>query len=262
MTMELARPLVVFDLETTGLDRASDRIVEFGSIKLHPDGNRQPFVLRINPERPIPAEATRVHGIRDEDVAESPKFARVAPDLLGFFSGADIGGFNVLDFDIPILAAEMMRAGHAFPPAGTNVVDAKSIFFLKETRTLVDAVRLYCGRPHDDAHGALADAAASADVLVAQLARYSDLPRTIEELAHLCNAPPPGFADRGRKFAWRNGVAVCDFGNKHKGRALQDIAQLDPGYLTWMLGGDFHEHTKFVVREALAGRLPVPGLNT
>lgn len=254
--MQLLRPLVVFDLETTGVDRVNDRIVEFGAVRLAPDGSRVTHAQRVNPGRPIPADATRIHGISDADVAHSPPFGQVARELLGLFEGADIGGFNVIDFDVPLLAAEMGRCGLRFPPEDARVVDAKTIFFLKETRSLVDAVRFYCGRAHDGAHAALADASASADVLLAQVERYADLPRAIDGLATVCSTPPPGYVDRGRRFAWRNGAAVCDFGNKHKGRALKDIVANDPSYLNWILTGDFPEHTKFVVREALAGRLP------
>ncbi len=255
--MQLQRPLVVFDLETTGTDRTQDRIVEFGAVRLLPDGSRRTHAQRVNPGRPIPPGATRVHGITDADVAQSPPFAQVAPELLALFEGADIGGFNVVDFDLPLLATEMGRCGLRFPPEGAQVVDAKILFHLRETRTLGDAVRFYCGRGHEEAHAALADAVASADVLLAQVERYADLPRHVEGLAAVCATPAPGYVDRGRKFAWREGVAVCDFGNKHRGRTLEELVASDPGYLKWILNGDFSEHTKFVVREALAGRLPV-----
>jgi len=256
--MQLQRPLVVFDLETTGTDRASDRILEFGAVILQPDGTRRTHALRIHPGRPIPPESTRVHHIRDEDVAGCPPFAAVAHELLALFEGADIGGYNVLDFDLPLLAAEFARCKLAFPPPGAQVIDSKVIYFLRERRTLADAVRFYCGRELQDAHAALADAQASADVLLAQVAHYPDLPRTPEGLAAFCSTPPAGYVDRGRKFAWRNGVAVCDFGTKHRGRPLQDIVATDASFLNWILGADFPEHTKLVVREALAGRLPVP----
>lgn len=256
--MQLERPLVVFDLETTGTDRAGDRIVEFGAVCLLPDGARRTHAVRVNPGRPIPPSATRVHGISDADVAGCPPFTEVAPGILALFEGADIGGFNVLDFDLPLLAAEMARAGLAFPPAGARVLDAKVLYHLKERRTLADAVRFYCGRELADAHAALADAEASAAVLLAQVERYPDLPRDAAGLAALCSAPPPGYVDRGRRFAWRDGVAVCDFGAKHKGRPLAEIVAKDASFLDWMLRADFPEETKFVVREALAGRLPLP----
>ena len=255
--MDLQRPLVVFDLETTGTDKVDDRIVEFGAVKLHPDGVREQLVRRINPGRAIPVGATRIHGIRDVDVADCPTFAQVAEEVLGFFEGSDIGGFNVLDFDVPLLAAEMTRAGHQFPLSGARIVDGKTIFFLKERRTLSDAVRMYCGREHAGAHGAMADAAAAADVIFAQVERYPDLPREVDGLASLCSTPPAGYADRGRKFAWRDGIVVCAFGNKHKGRTLRAIVEQDRSYLQWILSNDFPDDTKFLVREALEGRYPI-----
>jgi len=257
-SLKLVRPLVVFDLETTGLDVEQDRIVEIATVTLHPDGSRASWARRVNPGRAIPAGATAVHGIRDVDVRDAPPFARLAPELLARLAGADLSGFNVLGFDLPFLAREFGRAGHAFPADGTRVVDALAVYRLRERRDLTAAVAFYCGREHAGAHGALADSEAAADVLLAQVLRYPDLPADVAALQDACR--PSGALDFQGKFVWREGEAVFTFG-KHANKPLRQVAARDASYLEWMISsGSFLPDAKAIARDALAGRMPrLPG---
>ncbi len=257
--LKLERPLVVFDLETTGQFPNDDRIIEISCVKLRPDGRRETLTRRVNPGRPIAADATRVHGIRDADVAAEPRFEQLAPEIHAFLEGCDLAGFNLLSFDLPLLRAEFERAGRAFPAEGTRAVDAYSIFVQREQRSLSAALQFYCGRAHDGAHGAEADALATADVLLAQIARYADLPTDVAGLHDLC--VDNRYVDPARKFAWRDGEAVMNF-SKLKGRTLRSVAKDERSFLEWMLKGDFAPESKAVAREALAGRFPHPPATT
>ncbi|HOX26847.1 MAG TPA: 3'-5' exonuclease [Candidatus Krumholzibacteria bacterium] len=257
--LQLDRPLVCFDLETTGTDPAKDRIVQIALVRVEPDGGRRTFTTLVNPQRPIPAEATAVHGIRDEHVRAAPSFSQIRAEVEEFLAGADLVGFNALNFDLPLLEAEIRREGGAFQARGRRLLDAMVIFHRKEPRNLVAAVRFYCGRELAGAHSAEADALATLDVLDAQLARYPDLPRDADGLHAFCNRGQERFVDRGRKFRWNDqGDAVFAFG-KHEGKSLRDMArnQQDRGYLEWMLGKDFSEEVKGILRDALAGTYPV-----
>jgi DNA polymerase-3 subunit epsilon len=249
----LVRPLVVFDLETTGTDVADDRIIELGCVRIAPEGTRTTKTWRVDPQRPIPREATAIHGLSDADVQGCPTFAAIADDVAGHLAGCDLAGFNVARFDLPLLRSEFERAGTSFPPAGTRVVDAWLIFTRQEPRDLSAALRFYCDRPHEGAHSALADAEATADVLLAQVARYEGLPRDVAGLADFCGVEEP--VDDGAKFVWRSDEAVVAFG-KHVGTSLREMAASRPDYLQWMERADFPPGTKHVVREALAGRFP------
>ncbi|MCC6672020.1 MAG: 3'-5' exonuclease [Planctomycetes bacterium] len=198
MHLELHRPLVFFDLETTGLDTRNDRIVEIGMVKLHPDGRRDTLVERVDPGVDIPEVATRVHGIRTEDVRGlfgKPRLGRIAARLLEFLGDADLGGFNAMDYDLPLWLAECARHQIEFSAVGRCMVDAKVVFHAKETswdrflmgpRDLSAALRFYCGRELRGAHSASADVEATLDVLLAQLQRYPDLPRNVQGLDQWC----------------------------------------------------------------------------
>ena len=248
--LTLDRPLVVFDLETTGTDPAQDRIVEIGVLRIEPDGERLLRTRRINPERAIPQEASAVHGIHDEDVRDEPTFKQVARSLLDLLEGADLAGFNVRRFDVPLLDREMRDCGLDLGLGGRRIVDAMTIFHRKEPRDLSAAVRFYLGREHEGAHGAEVDLTATLDVLEAQLERYEDLPRSVEEL-DVWTKPRPDAIDEAGKFVRRGDDVVFAFG-KHKGRSLRDVAGQAPNYLDWILGSDFPEDAKQLVREVLA----------
>lgn len=252
------RPLAFLDLETTGTDRTTDRIVEVAIVRLDPDGSIETLDMRVQPGVRIPREATAVHGISNEDVAGAPRFAEIAPRVSAFLDSADLAGYNLRVFDLPVLAKEFERARHPFSLDGRRVVDAQTIYFKKEPRDLASAVRAFAGREHARAHSALADAVATAEVLAGQLERYLDLPRGLDGL-HDFSLPPEGrFVDPDKRFLWRDGEAVFAFG-EHKGVALASIAKNNPAYLDWMLHKDFPEPAKKIVRDALQGKFPSRG---
>ncbi|MGH9366412.1 MAG: 3'-5' exonuclease, partial [Thermoanaerobaculia bacterium] len=173
-TLRLERPVVVFDTETTGVNPRTDRIIEIACVKVHPDGRREQWVRRLDPEMPIPAASSAIHGIRDEDVKGLPTFRAVAAELAGFLEGCDLAGYNISGFDLPALRVEFLRAGVPFDVAGRRLLDAQRIFFVREPRHLAAAARFYCESDHDGAHGALADAEMTLRVLEGQFARYPD----------------------------------------------------------------------------------------
>jgi DNA polymerase-3 subunit epsilon len=252
--LKLDRPLAFFDLETTGIDPGSDKIVEIAVLRIEPDGSRETRTRRINPGRPIPAGATAVHGIRDEDVRDEPGFAQIARSLLHFLEGADLAGFNVRRFDLPLLDREFMECGLDLQVADRRVVDAMVIFHRQERRDLSAAVRLYLGKELEGAHGAEADIEATAAVLDAQLARYDDLPRDVGEL-DLWTRRNPDEIDSSGKFRWRDGEVVFAFG-KHDGKTLREVARRERGYLEWLTGTSMASDALQLVRRALAGNVP------
>jgi len=246
--LQLTRPIVCFD-------PATDRIVEISILRVEPDGTRQVRTRRINPGRPIPEGATAVHGIRDEDVAGAPPFRQVAKGLLELLDGADLAGFNVARFDIPLLDREFRDCGLKPELDRRRVVDSMTIFHRMEPRDLSAATRFYLDREHTGAHGAEADVAASFEILEAQLERYEDLPDGVDALDAWIRRVPDNAADQSGKFVKENGRVVFNFG-KHKGKPLADIAASAPDYLQWILGSDFPDDAKRFVREALDGQAP------
>jgi DNA polymerase-3 subunit epsilon len=249
------RPLVFFDLETTGTEKMLDRIVEVAAVAIPPDGALRVFDRRVNPGVRIPSEATAIHGISDADVAQAPRFREVAPELIAFLGEADLAGYNIRSFDVPLLVREFQRAGVPFSLEGRRIVDMQTIFFRKEPRDLAAAVRFFAGREHAGAHAALADVVASAEVLAGQLRRYGDLPRTIVGL-HEFSTPVEGrWVDPDKRFVWRDGEAVFAFG-LHRGKSLALVAEQKPEYLDWMIRGDFPEPAKEIARKARQGVFP------
>jgi DNA polymerase-3 subunit epsilon len=248
----LDRPLVFLDLETTGLSTSHDRIIELAIIKVTPRGDVLERVRRFNPLMPIPAEASAVHGIKDEDVQNEVTFAQIARSLAALLDGCDLAGFNVRRFDIPMLAAEFRRADIAFEPRGRRIVDIQAIFHREERRDLSAAARYYLGREHPEAHSALGDIRTSAAVLSAQLERYAHLPRDLEGLHGYCDQVMPMETELERWFQeGAAGERVFRRG-KHRGKALADVAKNEPDYLSWMLGTeDMDGEVLRVVREAL-----------
>lgn len=253
--LRLERPLVTLDTETTGADFNSDRVVQIALVKLHPGGRTEEYESLVNPEVPIPLEATAIHGIRDEDVRFAPPFRRIAEEVLRFCEGCDLAGFNLTRFDLPILRGEFQRCGRAWNLDGVRVLDAQRIFHTMEPRDLSAAVRFYCGRELEGAHGALADSRATLAVLLAQLERYPDLPRDVGGLDVRFNLPDARFVDTTRKFRWQNGEPVFNFGQK-RGRALREVAEKERDYLEWILSQDFGPEVRKLVAGALEGRIP------
>lgn len=254
--LALRRPLVSFDLETTGLDTATDRIVEICCLKQHPDGRREELLLRINPGCPIAAGASAVHGISDADVADKPPFRAVADAIFAFCRGCDLTGFNIERFDIPMLRAEFARIEVTFPAPFTSVIDSCRIFFRKEPRDLSAAVALYCGRQLVGAHGASADATAALDVLEGQIARYDDLPTDIFALHEYTHPKKPEWLDAEGKIVWNNEHAVLSFG-KHKNKSLVDMCREQPDYLRWLaFDSNMPSDVKTIVAKSLEGEAP------
>jgi DNA polymerase-3 subunit epsilon len=258
MKLELERALVFFDLETTGTDPDSDKIVEISVLRIEPDGQRESRTRRINPGRPIPPGATAVHGIRDADVRDEPSFRQIARGLLEFLADADLAGFNVARFDVPILDREFRECGLDLNVSRRRIIDAMTIYHRKERRDLTAAVRFYLDRSHDGAHAAEDDVAVTLDVLDAQLERYPDLPRRVDELAAWTRGGNVDAVDRSGKFVWKNGEAVLAFG-KHRGQSLRRVAEQNAGYLEWVLNADFPPDARELVERALQGEFPQRG---
>lgn len=251
--MHLTRPLAVFDLETTGPNVATDRIVDISIVTRLPDGGVERWSSLVNPGMPIPKSATEVHGITDAMVSMAPPFIEVATEVLNRLEGCDLGGFNVSGFDLPLLQAELARCAMSLDMAGRHVVDALSIFRAKEKRDLGAAVLLYLGRTHDGAHRAEADAWATLQVLEAQAKHYRDLPQDVPGLAAACR--PVGAVDVDGKLMWREGFACFSFG-KHSGHSLQWVRKNDSSFLSWILRSDFSAEVKALVKDALDGKFP------
>ena len=245
MKLNLKNPIVFFDLETTGVNITSDRIVEISYLKIFPNGNEVSRTMRINPEMHIPEQASEVHGIYDDDVKDCPTFKQVAKDVAHDFEGADIAGFNSNRFDVPLLAEEFLRAGVDLDMTRRKFIDVQVIFHKMEQRTLSAAVKFYCGKELEGAHSADADTRATYEVLQAQLDRYDELQNDIAWLSEFSSHT------RNVDFAGRivyddKGVEVFNFG-KYKGIPVVEVLRRDPGYYSWMMQGDFSLNTKQVL---------------
>lgn len=254
--LKLVRPLVVFDIESTGVSPRKDRIIELAAIKLMPDGEEISKCWLMNPGVPIPPETTAIHGISDEIVKDCPTFADKAEEIFEFFRGCDLSGFNADRFDIPCLEEEFARVGMAFAPSARKHVDVQRIYHKKEPRDLSAAVRFYLGRNHDGAHGAEADTRATLEVLKAQTAKYSDLPATVDEMDEYLVPHDPMNADRAGTLRWKDGELTINFGKK-KGESLKKLLLNEPNYLKWILKGDFDTEVRMIIKDLLDnGRLP------
>lgn len=241
-TLSLKRPIVFFDLETTGTNISHDRIVEISLVKVMPDGTEIVKTRRVNPEMPIPAEATAIHHITDEDVRNEPTFRQIAKSLAQIFTGCDIAGFNSNRFDIPLLDQEFQRADVNFDFGKARFIDVQTIFHKKEPRNLTAAYSFYCGKNLEDAHSASADTMATYEVLKAQLVRYEDLPLDVAELSeYACQNRNVDFV--GRLIYDDLHREIINFG-KYKGRVAEEVLKGDPSYYTWIMNGDFTKNTK------------------
>ncbi|MGB3922771.1 MAG: 3'-5' exonuclease [Bacteroidales bacterium] len=245
MELNLRKPLVVLDLETTGVNIASDRIVEFSALKVSPGGAEEWLSMRLNPGIPISPEATRVHGITDADVANEPHFRDVARRIAAFLEGCDLAGFNSMKFDIPILCEEFLRVNVDFNPARHRYVDVQVIFHKKEQRTLSAAYKFYCDKELENAHSSKADAAATYEILKAQLDRYPDLENDIGKLSSY-SAFNNNADLAGRIIFNEQGQEVFNFG-KHRGKPVEQVFREEPSYYSWMMNGDFPLNTKQVI---------------
>lgn len=255
MKLNLKRPLAFFDLETTGVNVASDRIVEISILKAKPDGTEEIKTMRVNPSVPIPLEASLIHGIYDEDVLHAPTFAQVGEEIAQFLADSDLAGYNSNRFDIPVLMEEFLRVGIDFDLSNRRFIDVQNIFHQMEQRTLKAAYQFYCGKSIENAHSAEADTKATYEVLLAQLERYHDtewedkkgeklkpIQNDVNALHAFTNLNKPvDFA--GRIVYNEDGIEVFNFG-KHKGKPVEEVFRIEPSYYAWMQNGDFPLYTK------------------
>jgi DNA polymerase-3 subunit epsilon len=247
LELKLRRPIAFIDLETTGINVASDRIVEISVLKIDPNGREEWMSTRINPEMPIPPKSTAIHGITNEDVADSPTFKEIARKLTAFLEGTDLAGYNAIKFDIPVLAEEFLRANIDFNFRKRKYVDAQVIFHKKEQRTLSAAYLFYCNKELENAHSSKADTQATFEVLKSQLDRYNDLENDVEKLAEYSSFNNiVDFA--GRIIYDENGIEIFNFG-KHKGKPVETVFREEPSYYSWMMNGDFPLYTKKILTE-------------
>lgn len=254
MKLNLKNPIAFFDLESTGTNISTDRIVEISILKLHPDGRKETRTSLINPTIPIPKETSLIHGIYDEDVKDAPTFKEMAKELHQFLVGADLSGFNVLKFDIPLLVEEFLRAGIDFDIEKRAILDSQKIFHMMEKRNLTAAYKFYCGKSLENAHSAEADTIASYEVFEAQIERYSGeeaedlqgnklgvIENDMKKIHSILNEKMVDLA--GRFIFNDEGVECFNFG-KHKGKPIAQVLKEEPGYYDWMMKGDFPLDTK------------------
>jgi DNA polymerase-3 subunit epsilon len=253
MNLKLERPLAIFDLEATGLNITSDRIVEIAIIRIDPDGKKMTYERCINPEMEISKEATEVHGISNEDVANAPKLKDVVSEVIDFIKGCDLAGFNSNKFDLPMLAEELLRVGSDYDLSQVKHIDVQNIFHKMEQRTLSAAYQFYCDKSLENAHAAFADAEATWEVLDAQVARYSELENNVDFLATFSLYGDVKRADFAGRLAFdKNGEVTYNFG-KHKGKSVAQVATEEPGYYGWMMDADFPLYTKQQLKAEMEG---------
>ena len=248
--MNLDKPLVIFDLETTGLALAYDRVIELAFIKIMPNSRVIEKDIFFNPEIDVPSEVTAIHGLTNADLADKPLFRHQAQEIWDIFNDCYYGGFNIANFDLPMLRREFLRAGYDFNYTKKQVIDSKIIYHAMEPRDLAAAYKYYCQKELVNAHSALADVQASVEILDQQLAKYD-----YELIRQISEAPDDRYVDEEKRFYWRSGEAYLNF-SKYKDRALAEVAKVDPGFLRWMMEADFSPETKQIVERALEGEFP------
>jgi DNA polymerase-3 subunit epsilon len=247
LDLNLKKQIAFIDLETTGINVTTDRIVELSVLKISPNGKEEWMSTRVNPEMAIPPKSTAIHGIKDEDVAKSPTFKEIAKNLASFLEGCDLAGYNAIKFDIPVLAEEFLRVNIDFSFRKRRYVDVQVIFHKKEQRTLSAAYQFYCKKELEGAHGSKADTLATYEVLKSQLDRYKDLENDVEKLADFSSFNNNvDFA--GRIILDDNDVEVFNFG-KHKGKPVETVFAEEPAYYSWMMNGEFPLYTKKILTE-------------
>ncbi len=247
MELKLKKPICFFDLETTGVNVSKDRIVEISILKVFPNGNKESFTWRVNPEMKIPAVTTAIHGISDEMVLNEPTFKELAPKVSELIKNSDLGGFNSNRFDIPLLAEELLRAEIDFDLKVNQAVDVQTIFHKMEKRTLEAAYKFYCNKDLTNAHSAEADTMATYEVLKAQLDKYDDLENDMDYLSKFSSHQ--NFVDFAGYIGYnKEGQEIITFG-KHKGKVIEDLFKTEPGYFSWIQNADFPNYTKKVLRD-------------
>ena len=248
MSLALSRPICFIDLETTGINVSTDRIVEIAIVKIALDGTKQVKRRLVNPEMPIPKASSDVHGITDEMVKDAPSFKVIANEIKQFMEGSDIGGYNSNRFDVPMLNEEFLRAGISVDIETRKLLDVQKVFHMMEQRTLSAAYQFYCHKTLEDAHSAEADATATWEILEAQIQRYPQIGNTVESIVKFTGEDH--IIDFARRLVYENGVVVFNFG-KHKGKPVVQVLKEEPQYYDWMMKGDFALHTKQKLTEIL-----------
>jgi DNA polymerase III subunit epsilon len=249
MSLQISRPIAFIDLETTGVNLSTDRIVEVAIIKILQDGSRQVKRKLINPEMAIPQQSIDIHGITDAMVKDAPTFKQAANELKQFIENCDMGGYNSNRFDIPMLMEEFLRIGMTVDLSTRRMIDVQHIFYTMEPRTLSAAYKFYCEKELISAHSAEADVSATIDVLLSQIKRYPQLGNSLESILSVIGEEK--VVDYARRFVFDDkGVEVFNFG-KHKGRPVVDVLRAEPQYYDWMMRGDFPLHTKQKLTEIL-----------
>ena len=248
MPLSLERPICFIDLETTGINVSTDRIVEIAIVKIGLDGTKQVKRRLVNPEMPIPKASSDIHGITDEMVKEAPSFKIMANEIKQFIEGSDIGGYNSNRFDVPMLNEEFLRAGISADMESRKLLDVQKVFHMMEQRTLSAAYQFYCHKTLEDAHTAEADATATWEILEAQIDRYPQIGNTVASIVKFTGEDE--MIDFARRLVYDNGVAVFNFG-KHKGKSVIEVLKGEPQYYDWMMKGDFPLHTKQKLTEIL-----------
>jgi DNA polymerase III subunit epsilon len=245
MKLQLKNPLIFFDLETTGMNIITDRIIEMSYLKLFPDGREEVKTIRINPEMPIDPKAIAVHGIKDEDLKDCPTFKSIAQTLANAFEGCDFAGYNSNKFDLPLLAEEFLRCDVDFDLKKRKFIDVQVIYHKMEQRTLGAAYKFYCNKDLENAHSAEADTLATCEVLMSQLDRYSGLENDVDKLSEF-SAHTKNVDFAGRIIYNEKDVEVFNFG-KYRGVSVEEVFQKDPAYYGWMMNNDFPLYTKKVL---------------
>ncbi|WP_339922600.1 exonuclease domain-containing protein [uncultured Cyclobacterium sp.] len=254
MDLNIKTPIAFFDLEATGINISTDRIVEISILKILPDSTQELKTLKINPTVPIPLETSLIHGIYDKDVVDAPTFKDVARELFRFFEGTDLAGFNVLKYDIPLLVEEFLRAGIDFDIEKRNLLDAQKIFFMMEKRNLSSAYKFYCGKTLENAHSAEADTVATYEVFKSQIERYMGqeledlqgnkigiMENDMKKIHNLINEK---MVDLAGRFVFNDKGEECFNFGKQKGKPIAQVLKEEPGYYDWMMKGDFPLDTK------------------
>ena len=245
--LNLSRPIAFFDLETTGINIVSDRIVEISILKIYSDEKKESKTYRINPTIPIPDSATKIHGIKDADVQNAPTFKQIAKEIADLFDNCDLAGYNINRFDIPLLMEEFLRAETEFDMNNRRTIDVQAIFHKKEERTLSAAYKFYCGKELTCAHNAEADAGATFEILESQLDRYPDLKNDVEYLQKYSSYSHK--IDFTGNFVYDDkNILVFNFG-KHRGKSVKDIFKAEPQYYDWMMKKNFALHSKKIITE-------------
>ena len=254
--VKINKPLVFLDIEATGPDPQSDRVIEIHCIRFEPNGTKRTFYSMVNPNEPIPLESTRIHGFTNKDLMQSPVFKTIATELFEFIKDADVGGYNVLRFDVRILFNEFKRVNIQYDLGEIRAIDPFQIFIKNHKRDLSAAYQFYCGKELINAHGAKADNLATLEVFIAQLNKYPDLPKSVNEISDYCMEAGEPYLDPERFLMWKHDQVHVNFG-KHKGRLLKEIVAEDHSFLFWVTKNNFNPILIRMIKDALKGVYPV-----